>query len=217
MYFHCQECPVVKSRNTKPELAHESDTSETRILSSIEIVTLGVFLLGGDAHYVETEDIAVKANELAPGKFTWVKYPDQINIHVIKTHLWDAKSARKGSLLLGSEKEGWMLSSSGLAMARNRVAGLKHLKQAKRKLSEPERRWMRADRVRMLQSEGYRKVASGDSNSVTLEEAEAFFRLNAYIVGKARDRKILRVINVFGDDPDLGPVVRLLAEKLTSR
>jgi len=36
-----------------------------------EIVTLAVYLLGGDAHWVDTEDIAKKANELAPGRFTW--------------------------------------------------------------------------------------------------------------------------------------------------
>ena len=64
------------------------------------------------SHYVDTEDIAVKANELAPGKFTWIRYRDQINIHVIKTHLWDAKSERKGNLLIGSEKkDGWSVQA----------------------------------------------------------------------------------------------------------
>jgi hypothetical protein len=183
----------------------------------MEIVTLAVFLLGGDSHYVETEDIAVKANELAPGKFSWVKYKDQINIHVIKTHLWDAKSERKGSLLVGSEKEGWMLSASGLTLARSRVGALKHLKAAKRRLSPPEKQWMRTEQIRLFKTEAYGKIAAGNVECVTLEEAEAFFRLNAYIVGKARDRKILRIINIFGNDPKLGPAVQALAEKVRSR
>ena len=38
-------------------------------LNNQEIVTLSVFLLGGDTALIDTEDIAVKANELAPGRF----------------------------------------------------------------------------------------------------------------------------------------------------
>ena len=62
-------------------------------LSNHEIVTLAVYLLGGDTQYVDTEDAAVKANELAPGRFTWRKYRDQINIENVRTFLSDAESA----------------------------------------------------------------------------------------------------------------------------
>jgi hypothetical protein len=207
----------VESREVKPETSPAPCDRESRTLSNKEIVTLAVFVLGGDSHYVDTEDIAVKANELSPGKFTWVKYKDQINIHVIKTHLWDAKSERKGSLLIGSEKEGWMLSASGLALARRRLDALKHVKSMKRKMSVSEKQWMRTERVRMVKSEAYEKITTGNVDSVTVEEAEAFFRLNAYIVGKVRDRKILRVMNLFGDDPELGSAVHTLADKVRTR
>jgi hypothetical protein len=74
-------------------------------LSNIEIVTIAVYLLGGDSKYVDTEDIAFKANELAPGRFTWRKYPEQINIDNIRKRLSDAKSENKGGYLLGSFKK----------------------------------------------------------------------------------------------------------------
>lgn len=187
------------------------------MLSNIEIITLAVFFLGGDSRHVETEDVAVKANELAPGRFAWVKYRDQINIHTIKTHLWDAKSERKGNLLLGSEKEGWMLSSIGLELARRRMEALKGMKPQKKKLSAPEKQWMRTERVRMLGTEAYKKVVGSHASAVTLEEAETFFRLNAYVVGKARGRKLMRVLNLFGDDEKLGAVVKVLAETVRGR
>ena len=38
-----------------------------KLFSNIDIVTIAVYLLGGDSKYVDTEDIAVKVNELAPG------------------------------------------------------------------------------------------------------------------------------------------------------
>lgn len=209
--------PAVTSRESDPARTSPFDGAGGRSLSNLEIVTLATFLLGGDAHYVDTEDIAVKADKLAPGKFTWVKYKNQINIHIVKTHLWDAKSERKGSLLLGSEKEGWMLTANGLALARSRVDALKDMKAARRKLSEPEKQFMRTERSRLLRSEAYRKIAAGEVQGVTHEEAEAFFRLNGYVVGKARDRKVLRLLNIFGDDPELGTAVQTLAEKVRSR
>lgn len=60
-------------------------------LSNHEIVTLAVFLLGGDSQRIDTEDTAIKANELAPRRFTWRKYPDQINIETVRKRLWDAR------------------------------------------------------------------------------------------------------------------------------
>jgi hypothetical protein len=51
--------------------------NQSKALANHEIVTLAVYLLGGEAQRVDTEDIAIRANELAPGRFTWRKYRDQ--------------------------------------------------------------------------------------------------------------------------------------------
>lgn len=75
-------------------------------LSSHEIVTLAVFLFGGDSRCIDTEDIAVKANEIAPGRFTWRKYRDQINIEQVRAFLSDAKKAKNGAYLSGSGIDG---------------------------------------------------------------------------------------------------------------
>ncbi len=44
--------------------------NERTALANHEIVTLAVYLLGGETQRADTEDIAVKANELVPGRFT---------------------------------------------------------------------------------------------------------------------------------------------------
>lgn len=97
-------------------------------LSNHEIVTLAVYLLGGDTQYVDTEDAAVKANETAPGRFTWRKYRDQINIENFRTFLSDAKKQKNGSYLRGTGKDGRLLSegcnwplSSGLMTVSNQA------------------------------------------------------------------------------------------------
>jgi hypothetical protein len=50
-----------------------------------EIVTIVVYLLGGESLPVDTEDVAVRANEIAPGRFLWRKYPHQINIENVRS------------------------------------------------------------------------------------------------------------------------------------
>jgi hypothetical protein len=46
---------------------------------------------------------------------------------------------------------------------------------------------------------------------LTGDEADAFFRINVYVEGQARERKIARIENQFGDDPDLSEAVRAAA------
>jgi hypothetical protein len=65
----------------------------------------------------------------------------------------------------------------------------------------------------MLNSEAFLKFSTGMVDAITMQEAESFFRLDAYVTGKAREDKIVRALNVFGNDPELGPVVKALAGK----
>jgi hypothetical protein len=87
-------------------------------LANHEIVALAVYLLGGSTKPIETEDIAVKANQMAPGRFTWTKYRNQINLEIVRVYLSDAKKPSKGAYLDGSGNEGWSLTPRGLAFAR---------------------------------------------------------------------------------------------------
>jgi hypothetical protein len=86
--------------------------------SKPQLVTIAVALLGGDVDYVGREDIAVKVNELAPGRFNWRKYPEQIDLEIVAVSLRDAKKVKNGTLLLGNNAQGWMLSPAGLRWVR---------------------------------------------------------------------------------------------------
>ena len=69
------------------------------------------YLAGAAQKATDTEDIAYKANEIAPGRFTWRKYKDQINLALIYKHLWDLTKADKGDYITGTEKEGWLTAT----------------------------------------------------------------------------------------------------------
>ncbi len=200
-----------RSANGRPVRREKGEFSNT------EVVTLALYLLGGDSRPIDTEDVAIKANELAPGRFAWVKYPEQINIHTIKTHLWDSKSVRRGSLVAGSEKEGWTLTQDGVALARARARQMQDRSLAKRQVSHQDKKWIRTERQRLLASEAFRTYHAEGLDAVSTPQTEAFFRINDYVIGDARQRKVNRIVTAFGEDRELGRAVRALAERVQSR
>ena len=187
-----------------------------RSLSNHEVVTLAVYLLGGACAFIDTEDIAIKANEIAPRRYAWKRYPDQINLELIRVSLSDAKKSAKGSLVLGSGNQGWMLTPNGLAFAQEHIASLESSDLSRNPVSQQEQRQRRVERERLLASEAYRVFVCNGSDEVTPQQAEALFRVDDYVIGKARERKIFRLVNMFGSDPVLGEVVRELAEKVNT-
>jgi hypothetical protein len=180
-------------------------------LANHELVVIALYLARGDSQYVDTEDIAIKANELAPGRFAWRKYPDQINIDTVRKRLWDARRSEKGALVVGSEREGWMLTPSGVRFAKRYASIAAAGNGPQRRHSLQERRWLREERARLLASDAYAKLQTTGIAGVSQHEAEAFFRLNDYIQGRSRAGKIARLVNAFGDDPELGVAVKALA------
>jgi hypothetical protein len=69
----------------------------------------------------------------------------------------------------------------------------------------------------MLGSVAFEKYSSGSLDTVSADDADAFFRLNVYVRGQARQRKIARIQNEFGDDPQLGQLIGRLAEQAHRR
>ena len=185
-----------------------------KALANHEIVTLAVYLLGGDAGRVDTEDVAVRANAIAPGRFTWAKYPDQINIGNVRWALWDAKKPENGRYVLGSEKKGWMVTEAGLKFAKDRAKGFRGRDLARQPVSPRDRNRLQRERTRLLATEAFMKFQHGGADAVTPQEAEGFFRIDDYVRGDAREQKITRITNMFGDDPQLGPAIQALRKKI---
>ena len=66
----------------------------------------------------------------------------------------------------------------------------------------------------MLASEAYDKYIANKIRSITPQEAENFFRIDDYITGKARERRLTLIVNSFGCDQDIGKLVKNLAKKV---
>jgi hypothetical protein len=182
-----------------------------------EIVALAAYLAGADRRHVDTEDIAHKANEIAPGRFSWRKYRDQIKLDAIYKHLWDLTKPEKGEYITGSDKDGWLLTLEGTSFAERTVGKLKELEPARERRPRKEEAWIQRERNRMLGEIAFLKIRNGKETELTSSDAERFFRLDDYVIGAARSRKIQQAENEFHDDPELGPVVAKIASFLRGK
>ncbi len=149
--------------------------------SQVELVTLAVYLCGGDTHAIDTEDIAVKVNELAPGRFTWRKYPDQINLELVRAYLSAAKG--RSGYLSGIVKAGWTLTPKGLAWAKTEGQALLGQDTSRRREelkggSIDEVRWRR-ERDRVLTTSAWKQWSTGNQD-ILKRNAEEVFRIDSY-------------------------------------
>ena len=119
------------------------------------------------------------------------------------------------SYLIGADDDGWMLTEAGLSFAKERVGGLKGSNLARAPLNAKERSLLRRERERLLATDAFVKFASNQAGEISIQEAETFFRVDAYVTGDARLQKLLRTKNRFGDDAELGALIRLLESKLS--
>ena len=99
----------------------------------------------------------------------------------------------------GSEREGWLLTESGVAFARKNATAVVG---EKKRASLKERAWLKTERARLLATDAFRKYRLRKSSAVTLREAEGFFRIDNYVTGEAREAKMLRILNAFADDEE---------------
>lgn len=185
--------------------------------SNSEIVTIALYLVGGDTKPTDTEDIAIQANKLSTGRFTWIKYEDQINLTSVRKGLWDATREKTGRFVSGSDERGWFLTQKGVEFAKRNVDELSTNGITTNRLSARQRKWKKNEYKRLIAEPAYLEYKAGNIENVTEREAEAFFRLNEYITGDNRIKKIQRIVNAFGDDSDLGEIVRQLSNKIQKK
>jgi hypothetical protein len=175
-------------------------------LSNSEIVVIAALRAGAVGLHADTEDIAVKANEIGPGRFNWKKYPEQINIDTVRKRLWDA---RKQGHLVGSERDGWLLTETGTTFARQYRLSFGAEKTTR--LSLNDRKWRRMEKARLLATAAHQKFRSGEISHISIREAQGFFRIDAYVGKSAVENKLLRILNSFSDDREIGPTVKYVA------
>lgn len=157
-----------------------------------ECVLIALFHLGGEQHAIETEDLAMQVAQLAPSRFRWKKYPEQIDLEAVCSA---AKSLSRGAspLVVGAKRDGWMLTRPGIAWC---IAS-KQKRAVALSLSG-----MEIDpRLLLRQTEAFRKYQSREPLSV--HDLRQFLRIDDYSSKRRRRERIQAVLNAAGDDTEL--------------
>lgn len=187
----------------------------TRPTRQLDVVILAVHLLGGDRKSVDTEDVAVKCHQLAPGMFSWRKYPDQINLELVRVALSDAKKRSYGQLLSGSGREGWRLSPRGIDWIASKGEvllnkGSMRIDRERFSAGSVDAVRKRREKVRILSSAAWKSWT--EQQTISLRDARILFRIDEYATSKMLDNKVVRLRSQFEDDEQIRPFIREAAE-----
>ncbi len=166
-------------------------------LTNKQLATVALYLLHGDTRSVDTEDLAMKMVALAPGRFHWRKYPDQINIELIRASAADLLKQRP-PLAVGGVRYGWMLTPAGVAWCQQGQIARDEMAIA----SERE--------IHLRHTDAYRKYASGQRDAITVFDVRRVLQVDEY-TSKRRHREQQQLVeNVASRDSDMEQFVRSL-------
>jgi hypothetical protein len=198
------------------EKAINSDLTRRRYSNS-ELVTLAVYLLGGRERFVDTEDVAMKAHELAPGRFSWRKYPEQINLELVRVRLSEAKSAAHGALIRGSTPRGWTLTVKGLKWASrisvDRVMLQADYRSGRTRGGSVDAQRVDRERARIVGCSAWAKWPH-QASEITPSDAQEVFRIDSYATDDLLVTKIDRLRKSFIGDVAISEFIEHLADLL---
>jgi hypothetical protein len=182
-------------------------------LSNLQIVTLAVSSLGGATKAVDIEDIAVRAYEISPDKFSWRKHPERIDLRIVQYALKDASSERKGNpFLKGSVKRGYVLTTNGLTwVENNQDIRFAELTDKSRNQSKVDK--LSIEKARLLTSTAFTKFDSGNIEDIKLTDFQEFARVNDYFPDHVRQKRFAVVENVIQGHSKLENLWHFLFEK----
>ncbi|MFC1720109.1 hypothetical protein ACFL00_03100 [Pseudomonadota bacterium] len=190
----------------------------TNEISKSDLIIFSVYRLGGESKFVDTEDVAKTVDEIAPGQFIWRKYPDQINLELVRVILANAKKQQNGQLLEGSGKRGWTLTLNGLDwINKNKKKVTAAVKSgvritAKRSGSVDSQRIDR-EKSRILSMDAWTQWVDA-SIPPSVSDAKAIFRIDSYSRGTMLALKINRLLKIFSSDADLRDFLEVSAEQI---
>lgn len=170
-------------------------------LSNKHLVAVALFQLGGGEHAINTEDLAVKVAELAPGRFRWKKYPDQIDLEAVRLSV---KNSLRGDtpFVTGSMRYGWMLTPAGFDWC---IRSAAQDRTTNSQVTE--------GLALLRQTDSYKKLQQGQRDEITIHDLRRFLRVDEYTSTRRRKERVQAVINTVSGDQQLTALIVYLQQQ----
>jgi hypothetical protein len=166
--------------------------------SKMDVVVLALDDAGGRREAIDTEDVAIKAWQLAPKAFCWRKYESQVDISTVRLTLRHAAEARNGARVGGSMRAGWHLTPAGLRWLEREGPGVRRLlgftSPTSRGEGRAETRHQAIEIQRLTRSDAYRLWKAG--LPIDPKQAATAFRIDGYTSDRDRSLKSTRFIEL---------------------
>jgi hypothetical protein len=167
-------------------------------LTSRVAVLLALFDLGAAHRAADTEDVAMRAAEILPRSFRWKRYPEQIDLELVRLALKNCKM-QAPPLVDGGVSEGWQLTPAGMAVCAS-------YRQTKGQL-KPE--FVRAIRS----SSAFRAWKRQGVTAVGREDLLTLLRVNDYFPNSKRRERVIALMNDTSGEAELASFVAAMRER----
>ena len=189
----------------------------TESLRQYHVVTAALHQLGGGSRAVDTEDVAVRSFELAPQLFCWQKYPQHINLELVRVALSDAKKPKNGGLTSGSGRAGWRLTQRGLAWAQQSLltetrSAAGTTGRGKRTAGSVDVVRRNREKARLQGSLAWRAWSEG--LAISQRDARVLFRIDQYTTNEMVEMKIVRLLDMPWNDSQVDRFLNRAADVL---
>jgi hypothetical protein len=178
-----------------------------------QIVVIALSQIGGDSNFIDTEDIAIRVNQIAPGRFNWKKYPENIDLKIVSVSLFDARKPRLGGLVVGDTKIGWMLTPDGLKWIDSLGITLEDFSIKPNYRKDSTLSNLEEEKLRLKSTTAYKLFHNDELENATLQDAYNFLRINEYYQVNSRKKRFLIVENAVSNDQDLSNIWKSLKDK----
>lgn len=149
-------------------------------IKNFELVTLALYACGGTKKQVDTEDIALKADEIDDQRFRWKKYKQHIDRGLIFDCLKTSKNRKLGSYVKGNDEKGWILTPEGYAFCEKSKDRIKPQFSRKIRLRKVEKKYIQREEYRITNTEAYNKYLQGKKAEITNKDIKRLFKVDDY-------------------------------------
>jgi hypothetical protein len=194
----------------------DATTSNTNIVLAI------LANLGGHERLVDIEDLAEAAWQAVPARFSWPRHQQYPDLDAVDVTLRAAK--KNEQLVTGSKKEGWMLTTVGVARVEQHAAAVQgfisEFGNAGRMENRRERGGLDSASARRLEQLHSTKAAvmhrAGQDDQITVYDFLAFFGINQYMPDRKYASNRQAVENLIRGDDELMATAQLLHNQFGS-
>jgi len=170
-----------------------------RRITGTRIAAVALLHMDGGERAVDSEDLAMKMAELAPGRFRWKKYPEQINLESVRSSVKKMLETDP-PLVSGGMRDGWMLTPAGIRWAME-TPGV---------TSTPVLASLARGAALLRQTDAWEKFARLTPEEITMYDARRFLKVDEYTSPRRRKERVQAISNIAAHDDDLGALVAYL-------